>query len=110
MRRRRNADEVARLLREADRDLAKGLTISDFCRKQGIAETTYYRWRQRHDPGQVGNDRRCRALELQVDRLQRLGAGLLPDKTILQDIAKKKWGALTSGEPPPITSTRNTVY
>ena len=39
MRRRRNADEVARLLREADRDLAKGLTISDFCRKEGIAET-----------------------------------------------------------------------
>ena len=33
MSRRRNADEVARLLREADRDLAKGLTISDFCRK-----------------------------------------------------------------------------
>jgi transposase-like protein len=51
MRRRRNADEVARLLREADRDLAKGLTISDICRKQGIAETTYYRWRQRHAPG-----------------------------------------------------------
>ena len=50
MRRRRNAGEVAPLLREADRDLAKGLTISDFCRKQGIAETTYYRWRQRHDP------------------------------------------------------------
>jgi hypothetical protein len=64
MRRRRNADEVARLLREADRDLAKELTISDFCRKQGIAETTYYRWRQRHDPGQVDNDRRCRELEL----------------------------------------------
>ncbi len=50
MRRRRNADEVARLLREADRDLAKGLTISDICRKQGIAETTYYRRRQRHAP------------------------------------------------------------
>jgi hypothetical protein len=41
MRRRRNADEVALLLREADRDLAKGLTVSDFYRKQGIAETTY---------------------------------------------------------------------
>ena len=61
MRRRRNADEVARLLREADRDLAKGLTISDICRKQGIAETTYYRWRQRHAPDQVDSDRRCRA-------------------------------------------------
>ena len=63
MSRRRNADEVARLLREADRDLAKGLTVSDFCRKHGIAETTYYRWRQRHAPGQVDNDRRCRELE-----------------------------------------------
>src|SRR3984957_4848631 len=90
MRRRRNSDEVARLLREADRDLAKGLTISDFCRKQGIAETTYYRWRQRHNPGQVDNDRRCRELELEVDRLKRLVAELLLDKTMLQDIAKKK--------------------
>jgi hypothetical protein len=43
MRRRGNADEVARLLREADRDLAEGLTSSDFCRKQVIAGTTHYR-------------------------------------------------------------------
>ena len=93
MKRRRNADEVARLLREADRDLAKGLTVSDICCKQGIAETTYYRWRQRHDPGQVDNDRRCRELEVEVDRLKRLVAELLLDKTMLQDIAKK------SGEP-----------
>jgi putative transposase len=87
MRRRRNADEVARLLRDADRDLAKGLTISDICRKQGIAETTYYRWRQRHAPDQVDTDRRCRELELEVDRLKRLVAELLLDKTMLQDIA-----------------------
>src|SRR5277367_4516717 len=105
MRRRRNADEVARLLRDADRDLAKGLTVSDICRKQGIAETTYYRWRQRHAPGQVDNDRRCRELELEVDRLKRLVAELLLDKTMLQDIAKKKWWALTNSGPPPITWT-----
>ena len=46
MRRRRTAEEVARALREAERGVAKGLTISDICRKQGIAEATYYRWRQ----------------------------------------------------------------
>ena len=40
MKKRRTADEVARLLREVDRDLAKGLTVSDVCRKIGIAETT----------------------------------------------------------------------
>ncbi len=45
MSRRRTAQEVAHVLREADRDLAKGLTVHDICRKVGIAQTTYYRWR-----------------------------------------------------------------
>lgn len=91
MRKRRNAEEVSRTLREADRDLAKGLTVSDICRKLGIAETTYYRWRQRHAPEQANSDRRTRELELEVERLKRLVAELLLDKQMLQDISKKKW-------------------
>ena len=91
MGRRRNAKEVARLIREADRDVAKGLTISDFCRKQGIAQATFHRWRRRHAPGQVDTDRRRREPEIEVDRLKRLVAELLLAKTMLQDIAKKKW-------------------
>jgi putative transposase len=91
MRKRRTADEVARMLREFDRDLAKGLTVSDICRKVGIAQTTFYRWRQRHNPDEVDADRRCRELEGEVDRLKRLVAELMLDKQMLQDIAKKKW-------------------
>jgi putative transposase len=91
MKKRRTADEVARLLREIDRDLAKGPTISDVCRKINIAGTTYCRWRQRHDPAQVDSDRRCRELEGEVERLKRLVAELMLDKQMLQDIAKKKW-------------------
>jgi putative transposase len=91
MSKRRTADEVTRLLKDVDRDLAKGLTISDICRKNGIAVTTYYRWRERHDPTVVDSDRRCRQLEIEIDRLKRLVAELLLDKTMLQDIAKKKW-------------------
>ena len=91
MKKRRTRDEVTRLLREVERDLAKGLTISDICRKIGVAETTYYRWRQRHSPAAVDTDRRCRELELEIERLKRLVAELLLDKQMLQDIAKKKW-------------------
>jgi putative transposase len=91
MRKRRTTDQVAQVLREVDRDLAKGLTIADVCRKIGVAQTTYYRWRQRHDPAQIDNDRRCRELETEVDRLKRLVAELMLDKQMLQDIAKKKW-------------------
>ena len=91
MKKRRTRDEVTRLLREVERDLAKGLTVADVCRKIGVAETTYYRWRQRHNPAQVDTDRRCRELELEIERLKRLVAELLLDKQMLQDIAKKKW-------------------
>lgn len=91
MSRRRTAEEVTRMLRDADRDLAKGLTVSDICRKQGIAETTYYRWRQRLSPEDDNFERRFRALEIEADRLKKLVAELMLDKQMLQEIAKKKW-------------------
>ena len=91
MRRRRNAEEIARLMREADRDLAKGMTVADICRKLGVGDTTYYRWRERAAPPADGSERRCRELEREVERLKRLLAEVMLDKQMLQDIAKKKW-------------------
>jgi len=91
MKKRRSQDEVARLIKDADRDLAKGLTVADICRKIGVAQTTYYRWKQRHDPVQVDSDRRCRQLEGEIERLKRLVAELMLDKQMLQEVAKKKW-------------------
>jgi putative transposase len=91
MGKRRTAEQIARLLREAERDLAKGLTIADVCRKFGIAENTFYRWRQLHDPAQVNDARRVRELQVEVERLKLLVAELLLDKKMLQDVAQKKW-------------------
>jgi putative transposase len=92
MKKRRTRDEVARLLCDVDRDLAKGLTIGDVCRKIGVAHTTSYRWRQRHNPAEVNSDRRCRELEVEIERLKRMVAELMLDKQMLQDIAKKNNG------------------
>ncbi len=103
MRRRRTAAEITRLLKEADRDLAKGLTVSDVCRKHGIGQSMHYRSRQKLDPSKADTDRRCRELELEVDRLKKLVAELRLDETMLQDVAKKKWWPRTNSEPPPIT-------
>jgi putative transposase len=91
MGKRRTPEQIQRLLREADRDLAKGLTVADVCRKLGITETSYYRWRQQHDPARVDEGRRIRELEAEVGRLKVLVAELLLDKRMLQDVAKKKW-------------------
>lgn len=91
MKKRRSAEQIQRILREADRDLAKGLTAVDVCRKLGVSQNTYYRWRQRFDPAQVDEGRRVRELETEVDRLKRLVGELMLDRQILQDVAKKKW-------------------
>jgi putative transposase len=91
MGKRRTAEQITRLLRDADRDLAKGLTVTDVCRKLGISQNAFYRWRQRFDPAQVDDARRLRELQLEVERLKLLVAELLLDKRMLQEIAKKKW-------------------
>jgi putative transposase len=88
---RRTAQQIKHLLREAERDLAKGLTIVDVCRKLGVNTTTYWRWRHQFDPAQVEEHGRVRELEAEVERLKMLVAELMLDKQMLQDVAKKKW-------------------
>jgi putative transposase len=91
MGKRRTREQIQRLLRQANRDLAKGLTVGDVCRKLGVSQNAYYRWRQRLDPAKVDEARRIRELEVEVERLKQLVAELMLDKRMLQDIAKKKW-------------------
>jgi len=91
MSKRRSVEQIGRLLREAERDLAKGLTVADVCRKLGITEASYYRWRQQHHPAKADEGRRVRQLEAEVERLKLLVAELMLDKRMLQDVAKKKW-------------------
>jgi hypothetical protein len=41
MGKRRTLEQIQRLLREADRVLAKGFTVADICRKYGVTEDSY---------------------------------------------------------------------
>src|SRR5262245_12533978 len=93
MGKRRTAEQVTCPLREADHDLARGLTVADVCRKHGIAENTSYRWRQRHDPAKADDARRVREFQAEVERLKVLVAELMLDKRMLQKVAQK------SGDP-----------
>jgi putative transposase len=87
----RTAEQIRSLLGEADRDLAKGLTVASFCRRAGISEKTYYRWRQLYDGEPNDPVRRLRELEGEVRRLKTLVAELSLEKQMLQEVARKKW-------------------
>ncbi|NIM48565.1 MAG: transposase, partial [Gemmatimonadales bacterium] len=46
--RRNKPEQIIPKLREADVELAKGLTVAEVARKLGITEQTYYRWRKEY--------------------------------------------------------------
>jgi putative transposase len=91
MGKRKKPDQIKRLLAEAERDLARGLSVADVCRKIGVSESTYHRWRLRFRAIKADEPRRIKELESEVARLKELVAELLLDKRMLQDVAKKKW-------------------
>ena len=91
MGKRRSVERIKRLLREIDRDLLEGLTVADVCLEYGINESSFYRWRQQLHPAQPDEARRLEGLSAQLERLERLVADLLLEKTMLQEVAQKKW-------------------
>ena len=90
MGKRRTAEPIPRLLREADRDRAKGLPVADVCRTLGISQNAYCRGRQRRDPARVDDARRVRELQAEVERLKLLVAELRLDQQMPQEVARKK--------------------
>jgi putative transposase len=65
--------------------------VADVCRKLGVSEATYHRWRQRFNAARADDSRHVKQLESEVARLKELVAELLLDKRMLQDVVKKKW-------------------
>ena len=54
------AEQIIRHLREAEVGLAKGQTTGEVCRKLGITEQTYYRWRKEYGSLRVDQVRRLK--------------------------------------------------
>ena len=68
-----------------------GTSIGDICRKLGISEATFYRWKKEYgglEPDQV---RELKQLRGENERLKKLVAELSLDKSMLQDITHRKW-------------------
>ena len=68
-----------------------GTTVPEICRKLGIAEQTFYRWRSKY-AGMLPSDlKRLKQLEEENSKLKKLVADLSLDKIMLQDVLSKKW-------------------
>ena len=71
--------------------MSKGSTVGQVCRKIGIAEQTYYRWRKDYGSLSVDQARRLKEVEQENTRLRKLVADLSLDKAILKEVAEGKY-------------------
>ncbi len=62
-------------MRTIEIELGKGLAVVEACRKLGITEQTYYRWKQEYGGLRVDQAKRLKGLEQENARLKRLVAG-----------------------------------
>ena len=70
--------------------MALATGIDEVCRKIGISDTTFCRWRQKYGGLLPADLRRLRQLEEENTKLKRLVADLSLDKAMLQDVLSKR--------------------
>jgi putative transposase len=91
MGKRRTAAQIQAAVKAVERDVAKGLTVGDSCRRHGINEQSYYRWRRRKADTADTTAARVRELAREVERLKQLLAEVMLDNQMLREVAQKKW-------------------
>lgn len=68
-----------------------GLKVSDLCRRHGISDATFYKWKTRYGGLEISEAKRLKALEDENSRLKRLLADAMLDNAALKEIVRKKW-------------------
>ncbi len=85
---RRTSEQIVRMLREAEVELSKGLSVKEVAKKLAITEQTYYRWRKEYGGLRVDQARRLKELERENSRLKNLLAESHLDNAILREAAR----------------------
>lgn len=67
-----------------------GTAVAEICRKMGVSEAAYFRWKQKYGGLGPSKLRKLRQLEEENLKLKRLVADLSLDKAMLQDVLAKK--------------------
>jgi len=78
--------QIAYALKQAE----IGTPVAEVCRKMGISENTYYRWKKKFNGMLPSDVRRLRQLEEENRRLKQMIADLSLDKHMLQEVLSKK--------------------
>jgi putative transposase len=86
MKKRFTEEQIAFALQQAE----GGTPVTEVCRKMGVSEQSFYRWKRKYEGMGIAELRRLRQLEEENRKLKKLVADLSLDKHILQEVLAKK--------------------
>jgi transposase-like protein len=81
-------EQIINKLREAEILLNQGAKIGEACRKIGVTEQTYYRWRKEFGGMRIEQAKRLKTLEKENTRLKKLVADISLDNAILKEVSE----------------------
>lgn len=80
-------EQIIGVIREGE----AGAKVDEICRRHGISQQTYHRWKAKYGGMTVSEAKRLKALEDENRKLKTLVADLSLDKVMLKDLLGKKW-------------------
>ncbi len=80
-------EQIAMVLRQGE----AGAPIEEICRKMGVSEATYFRWKKKYGGLGISELRELRQVREENRKLKGIVADLTLDRTILQEVLRKKW-------------------
>ena len=85
---RNTPEQVVRKLQEADQWLAEGADGAEVARRLGVAESTYYRWRNQFGGLKADDAKELKRLRGENQKLKTLLADAELEKAMLKELAE----------------------
>lgn len=80
-------EQIVQVLKEGQ----AGIAVSELCRKHGISDASYYKWKAKYAGLEISDLRRLRQLEEENRRLKTMVAEQALDIQALKAVASKNW-------------------
>lgn len=73
------------------KEVESGQKVKEVCRRHGISEGTYHRWKSKYGGMGVSEAKRLKELESENRRLKKLVADMALDNQMLKEVLDRNW-------------------